>query len=389
MNIKQLREDTLGTKYHIHLNNAGASLVTRQVKHAVTNYLDQEEMHGGYETAERFMEDLLATYSCVGKLINADKHDIALLENATIAWNQAFWSIPFQQGDVVLTTNQEYASNFINYLIAKEKFKIKIKIIPQTNTGEVDLNKLRELLKERAKLVSITHMPTNGGLVQPVEEIGKILNDHDAIYLIDACQSAGQYPLDIKKIQCDFLSATGRKYLRAPRGTGFLYASKAMREEYKPFYLDLHSATWTEETDYLLEPTSKRYETWESNLANRMGFKMAVEYALDLVLENIWKRILSLSSILRGKLEDVPGIKVLDTGNVCSGIVTFAKDGIGAEKIKQHLTGQNINVSVTYYENTLLDMKKRHLTEMVRASIHYYNTEDEIDKCISALQALK
>jgi selenocysteine lyase/cysteine desulfurase len=389
MDLKRLREDTLGTKYHIHFNNAGSSLLTRQVKQAMTEYLDQEEMHGGYETAERYLKELIEVYPLVAQLLNGKKENIALLENATIAWNTAFWSIPFQKNDVILTTYQEYASNYINYLMAVERYGVKIELIPETESGEVDLGALSHHLHKKVKLVSITHMPTNGGLVQPVEEIGQLVKNTEAFYLIDACQSVGHFPVDVQKLNCDFLSATGRKYLRAPRGTGFLYASNRALEATHPFYLDLHSATWTSPEAYLMQKSAKRYETWENSLANRMGLKEAVRYVLDLGLENIWRRILGLASILRNKLEEIKEVQVHDIGNVSSGIVTFTMANQKAEDVKRYLAAQNINVSVTGYENTLLDMQKRHLTDLVRASVHYYNTEEEIEKCCNLLAQMK
>lgn len=330
-------------------------------------------------------EEFQETYRLIASLINADPGEIALMENATAAWNAAFLSIPFESGDIILTTENDYASNYIAYLRLKERIGVQIKIVPATESGEVSLDHLAEMLNPRVKLVSVCHFPTNGGLVNPAEEIGALLRDHEAFYLLDACQSAGQYPLDVERIGCDFLSTTGRKYLRAPRGTGFLFASRKAMSKSKPITLDLHSAEWLSEESYAMDSSAKRYENWEFNYASIFGLKTAIDYAANIGLDTIWDRVREIASFLRDALKNVPYITVHDRGLIQSGIVTFTSDRYDPGDLKERLAKKNIHVSVGSKSGALLDMNKRRLDTLVRSSVHYYNSEEEIDAFIRVL----
>ena len=361
------------------------------VEEAVTEYIHKEARLGGYETAEKYRDNIESTYSNIASLINAEPKEIALLENATAAWNMAFYSVPFQDGDRILTSQAEYASNFINFLHLQKTrgLDLSVEVIPSDEHGQTSPEALDAMMDDRVRLVAITHVPTNGGLVNPVEKIGDVLNkDYDCIYLVDACQSVGQYPLNVKRIGCDLLSATGRKYLRGPRGTGFLYVnSRALASLFPPF-LDLHSAEWESPDAYEIRQDARRFENWESNYAGIVGLNEAVSYAMKLGIENIWNRIEYLGAHLRAQLAEVTGCTVQDIGEVKGGIVTFNMDGISAENVRSALAEKKINVSVTDRSSTLIDMEKRGLDSLVRASVHYYNTEEEIEKLRQALLQL-
>jgi len=387
LDIKQLRSDTPGTQNVIHLNNAGASLMPKQVSEATVTYLYEESHFGGYETAQKCGEEINQVYHNIADFINVGSQEIAIQENATMAWNMAFYAIPFEDGDRILTSVSEYASNYIAYLKLQQEIDITIDVIPNTESGQTSVAALFDMIDDRVKLISITHMPTNSGLVNPVEEIGGIANQHSCYYLVDACQSVGQYPVDVKKIGCDMLSATGRKYLRGPPGTGFLYVDDNILSELTPPFLDLHSAEWTAEDEYSIHNDARRFENWETNYAGLMGLSKAVSYANELGIHNIWQRIQMLADHLREKLSNIDGVTVQDIGNVQGGIVTFTMDEMSAQQILDKLSGHNINVSISGKSSTLLDMNRRNLAEVVRASVHYYNTKEEITEFTEVLKS--
>ena len=387
-NLDAVRNATPGTRECIHFNNAGSSLPPLPVIDAVNNYNKEEFLKGGYETFEAHKEEFLQTYQSIAGMINCSHSEVALMENATAAWNAAFLSIHFDPGDVILATETDYASNYLAYLRLGEKIPIEIKIIPVEKTGEVSVTKLKDMLTEKVKLVSVTHMPTNGGLVNPVEEIGDVVKGSSAFYLVDACQSMGQLPIDVKKIGCHFLSTTGRKYMRAPRGTGFLYASKKALDATKPVTIDLHSATWTSLDSYVMESSARRYENWEFNYANVFGLKAAVDYAQQVGLDKIWTRIQKISQLLRNELSKVDGITVQDRGSVQSGIVTFTSDKVEYQKLKKKLAKESIHIAVAPKAAAFLDMQNRGLESMIRSSVHYYNSETEVEKFIRILHDL-
>lgn len=388
MKIEYFRNETPGTENVVHLNNAGASLMPTTVHQAVANYLEHEASYGGYETARKYRDELEQTYSAIAAFINADSDEIALLENATAAWNMSFYSIPFEDGDRILTSQSEYASNYISYLRLQKDVDLQIEIIPNDKHSQTSVAALKKLMDNRVKLISITHMPTNSGLVNPVEEIGKIARQHNCFYLVDACQSVGHYPIDVTKIGCDMLSATGRKYLRGPRGTGFLYVNKEVLSELEPPFLDLHAAEWISRDQYKMRSDARRFENWESNYAGIMGLKKAVEYADNIGINKIWKRINYLGEELRRKLRMLSSITVRDIGQIQSGIVTFTADSVDPNSIQERLARKNINVNTSSKSSTLLDMQKRNLEKIVRSSVHYYNTEEELDRFVKEVDQI-
>lgn len=388
MDIARLRADTPGTANVIHLNNAGSALPPQPVLEAVQKHLAREAAIGGYEAAAEAIDAQNHAYDAIAGLINAGSDEIALIENATRAWDMAFYAMSFSPGDRILTARAEYASNYVAFLQMAKRTGAVIEVVPSDNTGALDATALERMVDARVKLIAITHIPTNGGLVNPAEAVGRIARANGIPYLLDACQSVGQMPVDVEAIGCDMLSATGRKFLRAPRGTGFLYVRRSMLERLDPPMIDLHAATWTAPDQYTLRPDAKRFENWESFIAGRIGLGIACDYARAIGLEAIRDRSTALAERLRAGLRDIRGAAVQDLGAVRSAIVTFTLDRMAPPAIKAALGGKKINVSVSGLTSTRLDMSARGLEQVVRASPHYYNTEAEIDRTLEAIGAL-
>ncbi|MEW6112549.1 MAG: aminotransferase class V-fold PLP-dependent enzyme [Thermodesulfobacteriota bacterium] len=387
--VNRAREETPGCENVLHFNNAGAALMPQQVLDAVTGHLKLEAAIGGYEAVEAAIEQVERVYDAAAELIGCSRDEIAIVENATRAWDMAFYAIPFNPGDRILTSMAEYASNFIAYLQVAQKTGARVEVIPSDADGCISLEALERAMDERVKLVSLTHVPTNGGLVNPAEEVGAIARRWGALYLLDACQSVGQMPLDVNWVGCHMLSATSRKFLRGPRGTGFLYVSRELISQLEPPLLDVHAATWTTPDRYEIRPDARRFENWETNYAGKIGLAVAIDYALSWGIDSIWSRVSSLAQELRQRLDEIPRVTVRDLGRERSGIVTFSVDGKKPEEIRQALHEVRMNVSASPARFTLLDMQSRGLQEgLVRASVHYYNTSDEIDRFCRALQEM-
>jgi cysteine desulfurase / selenocysteine lyase len=388
IDLARARRETPGCAHVLHFNNAGASLMPQPVIDAVMNYWQREAVTGGYETARETQEQLQNVYHSIARLINARAEEIALVESATYAWNAAFRSIRFQPGDHILTSVAEYASNYIGLLQTARQYGLHIEVIPNDEHGQVSVEALTRMINRRTRLIAITHVPTNGGLVNPAAEIGRIARQADILYLLDACQSVGQYPVDVAAIGCDMLSATGRKYLRAPRGTGFLYVRKERIEPLEPPFLDLHSASWPSQHSYTIRPDARRFEMFESSLAAKMGLGAAVDYLLEWGIAPVWTRIQYLAQLLRNQLAEVPGVQVHDLGVEKCGIVTFTVAGKTAGEMQSALHQRRINVSVSSRESTRIDMEARQLTQLIRASVHYYNSEEEITALVESVREL-
>lgn len=389
LDVARLREDTPGCARVLHLNNAGAALPPAPVLDAVIGHLRREAEIGGYEAADEAEPRLKAAYASIARLINAAPDEIALVESASQAWTLAFHALPFGEGDRILTARAEYASNVISFLHLARSRGVVVDVVPSDADGALDVDALARMIDARTRLIAVTHVPTNGGLVNPAAAIGAVARAHGIPFLLDACQSVGQLPIDVAAIGCDMLSATGRKFLRGPRGTGFLYVRRGILDRLRPPFLDLHSARWIGARDYAVEPGAIRFEMFESSIACRLGLGAAVDYALGLGMEALAARIRALAEDLRTRLVAIPGVAVHDLGHERCGIVTFTVDGVAARHISARLRAQGINTSVSTAPFARWDMEPRGLAELVRASPHAYNTEAEIDRFVSAVGSLR
>jgi selenocysteine lyase/cysteine desulfurase len=379
LDVARARAETRGCANVIHLNAAGAALLPTPVLEATIGHLRLEGQIGGYEAAAANAEALERPYAAIAELIGCKPTEVALVENATRAWDMAFYGIPFAPGDRVLTSVAEYASNYVACLQVARRHGIRVEVVPNDASGQLDVDALAAAVDDDVRLISVTHVPTNGGLVNPAAEIGRIAREAGILYLLDACQSVGQLPIDVERIGCDFLSATGRKYLRGPRGTGFLYVRESALERVEPPFLDLHAARWVSTDDYELRPDARRFENWETNYAGKVGLGVAVDYLLGWGIEPVWQTIHALGEAFRARLAEIPGVRVEDEGAVRCGIVTFTKDGLDPRELRERLRPEGINVWWSDVTSTRLDMERRGLEIVVRASVHYYNTLEEIE----------
>jgi cysteine desulfurase/selenocysteine lyase len=388
IDVARVRADTPGIANVLHLNNAGAALPPRPVTEALIAHLQREAEIGGYEAAEEADEKLEHCYDAIAQLLNCRREEIAFVENATRAWDMAFYGFPFEAGDRILTGKAEYASNYIAYLQVARRTGAVVEAIPDDEHGQISIPALERAIDDKVKLIALTHVPTNGGLVNPAAGVGRIARAAGIPFLLDACQSAGQLPLDVERIGCDMLSATGRKFLRGPRATGFLYIRRALMERVEPPFLDLHAATWIAPDRYEMRPDARRFENWEANFAGKIGLGVAVDYALSQGLQAIEARVKALGQELRDRLAELRGVTVRDKGRERCGIVTFTAQAMPAAELKSALARRGINVTVSETSGTLLDMRERGLTAMIRASAHYYNSEAELERFIATLAEL-
>jgi cysteine desulfurase / selenocysteine lyase len=389
LDIEQLRAETAGCERSIFFNNAGASLQPRPVVARVIEHLRLEEQIGGYEAADRVAPELEGLYGSVARLLHCSAEEIALQENASRGWEMAFYSLRFVPGDRIVTSANEYASNYIAFLQVAQHTGVEICVVESDQAGEVDLEALCRLLDQRVKLIALTHLPTNGGLVQPAAQVGRLARAAGIPFLLDATQSAGQMQLDVDALGCDMLCATGRKYLRGPRGTGFLYVRSAILAQMEPPLLDQHAATWVSRGKFEVRGDARKFESWESAAATRLGLGVAIEYALALGLDRIERRVQGLAALLRERLADVEGVMLHDLGRIRSGIVTFTCVGHPAGEVMKWLQANGIAVRITERSSTRIDMEQRNLHELVRASVHYYNTEAEVARFCQVLRAFK
>ena len=394
--LTALRNDTTGCAHVIHLNNAGAALMPDPVTRAIQEHIALEARIGGYEAAAESAGAIAEFYTQAAKLLHCTRENIAFTTSATDAFIRALSSIPFRPGDIILTDHDDYISNQLHFLSLQKRLGIRLVRIKNAAIGGVDLADLEEQLYHlKPRLLAITHIPTNSGLVQPVRSIAAIYDRYTTAlpghtwYILDACQSVGQVDLDVTALKCDFLSVTSRKFLRGPRGAGFLYVSdKVLKNGLEPLYIDMRGAQWIEKDSYRPQDTAMRYEDWEFAYALVQGSRVAIEYCLDIGVERIQQRVWSLAGDLRRRLIAMPGVRVLDRGPEQGGLVTFTVRGKQPDDLLKVLAKHRINVVPSVREFAVLDFDEKGVEWAIRVSPHYYNTEEEITTFLDTLGSI-
>jgi len=386
IDVEALRALTPGCANRNHLNNAGAALLSSVTIAAMTDYLEREALIGGYEAEAEAADQIGATYAALAELVGALPSQIALFDNSTHAWNAACYSVPFQAGDRILTGRNEYGSAVLAYLHLAQRTGAEVVVVPDDDAGQIDVAALADLIDERTRLIGLTWVPTAGGLVNPAAEVGRLARAADVLYLLDATQVVGQFPIHVSTVGCDMLTGTGRKFLRGPRGTGFLYVGPRALDRLDPFVAEIRSATWDGARSFTWVNGAQRLETWENSYVNVVGLGAAVRQALDIGLGPIGRRAAELGARLRTGLVEIDGVKVHDLGREQCAIVTARVAGVQTAEVADALARRGINVSTTVAEHNQFDTRDVH--PMVRLSPHYYNTEAEIDQAIDAIATL-
>ncbi len=390
MDLIRLRADTPGCAHRVHLDSAGASLMPAPVLGAIQDHLELEARIGGYEAAVEAAPRIEEAYAAVADLLGTSSGNVAFTEHATAAFVQALSSVPMRRGDVVLTTRNDYVSNQIQYLSLAERLGVEVVRAPDAPEGGVDLQAMEELIhRRRPKLVAVTHVPTSSGLVQDVAAIGRMCRARDILYLVDACQSVGQMPVHPDSLGCDFLSVTARKFLRGPRGAGFLWVSdRALDAGLSPLFPDLRGADWVEGDLFQPAPDARRFETWEFAWALVIGTGVAARYALEVGLDETRERVRALAAGLRERLPAIPGVRVLDRGTDLCAIVTVAVEGWTPKDLVAELRDRGINTTGQARVDAVLDYDLKGVEGALRISPHYFNTEGELDDLLHALGEL-
>ena len=388
--IDAIRSVTPGcTDDLVHLNHCGSSLPPQVVLDTQIDHLRREAMMGGYEAAREMADTEAAVYDSIASMIGAQAHEIARMEHATAAWNAAFWSIPMRAGQRIITHDHDYGANWIGFLRAVEVHGVEIDRIPSDADGQIDLDRLSEALArpDDVALVSLAWIPTSGGLVNPAAAVGALARQADVPFLLDACQAVGQVEIDVTAIGCDFLTATGRKFLRGPRGSGFLFARDAIIERVTPAQPDHHGAHWVALDRYEFAAGARRFEYWEFDHAAWLGLGAAVDHAAVLGVDRIEVTIARRAEGLRAALHEI-GMSVHDRGITRCGIVTATHASVSAAEVAAVLSSASINVSTTFAGSARADMERRRLPSMVRFSVHCTTTRAEIDRTIGVLGPL-
>ena len=388
--VRQWREDTPGCANQIHFNNAGSGLMPRAVLEAITAHLNREANLGGYESADDAEAAVEDAYAAVAKVLGAQPRNIAVVENSTVAFFQALLAFDFKAGDVIVTTRNDYISNQLAYLSLARRYGVEVRRAADLVSGGADPQSVKELLRDPSvRLLAVTWVPTNSGLMQPVEALGEVAEAAGVPYLVDGCQAVGQIPVDVAKLRCDFFSGAARKFLRGPRGIGFLYVSdRALQRGDFPLYIDMRGADWVSADSFAPAAGARRFENWEFAYSLVLGMGEAARYALAVGVERGGRRARELAAKLRGMLSGLGGIRVLDRGKELAAIVTIEAAGWDARELSKLLRNRGINTSASLRAYAVIDMDEKRAATALRLSPHYYNTEEELDRVVEELKAV-
>ncbi len=388
IDLEKVRADIPALKKLTHFNNAGTSLMAAPVYRSMLDYLQSEQDIGGYEAAEKHAGDVDAFYSHAAKLVKAKPEEIAYFDGATRAWQTFFYSLALKPGDRILTSYLDYGSNYVGYIDRAARDGVEIDIVEGNSQGVLDVADFERAITDRTALISLSHIPTANGIINPAAEIGKLAKQAGIPFLLDACQSAGQLDLDVTELGCTALSAAGRKYLRGPRGTGFLYVDQTFLSEMQPIMLDQQGVKLLGPDKFEISATARRFENFEVSFAAKVGLGQAMHYATSIGTSHIENRIIELGNYCRDSLRNNAGATIRDLGEHCGGIVMFTKSGVEPGEIRSLLSKHKINIWVSAGSGSLIEFQKRGIESLARASIHYFNTHEEIDRMVKLVASM-
>jgi selenocysteine lyase/cysteine desulfurase/glycine/D-amino acid oxidase-like deaminating enzyme len=389
LNVAAERARTPGSFTGHHFNSAGAALLANGTVEAVIDHLRAESLSGGYEAAKHAAPALETVYARTAELLGARLEEVALVESATAGWQRAVSALRLRPGDRVLAARSSYVSSALHLLSVERDHGVRVELLPNAPDGAVDLEALETALRAGpAALVTAAHVPTSSGLVEPAAAIGVLAGNHGVPFLLDATQSLGQLPVDMGAIGCDLLIGTGRKFLRGPRGTGLLAVRRPLLDRLTPEAPDVRGARWTSERSWELVPDAKRFELWEAAHALRLGLGAALTDLSTLGVDTVARHLATLAASLRDRLSALPGVHVTDPPAAGGAIVTFVVDGLDASEVQRQLAYRRVHLIAVPAGHGRWDMDHRGLTKVVRASVHVYNDQDDLDALVEAVREI-
>jgi len=385
LNFKDIRGEIAGLENRLYFDNAGASFPPPVVNAVIKDHLDLEARVGGYVAQEQKAFELEAVYDSLACLLGGKASNYALTSGAVDAWNRAFYSVTLTAKDNVVITYNEYCSNYIALLHRSQSIGFEIRVAGVDGDGVLDLPAMETLIDANTKLVTASTISSSSGQILDVAAVGALCLKHDVLFLLDACQAIGQVPVDVDEIGCDMMAGTSRKYLRGPRGVGFLYVSDKALKRLTPTMMSNMSAVWSGLETIDVREDARLFEAWERSVALQLGFGAALKYLINLGPEALMAQSCRMAALLREKLTRRNDITVQDQEGPRGAIVTFTKQGEDPEDTKARLAKNNIVVQVGSVVHTRLDLEERGLNSIVRVSTQYYTSEADLDALITAL----
>lgn len=385
--VEHLRAATPGCYSVIHFNHAGASLPSQGTLDAMIEQLQREATGGPMEAADQSIQ--ARARHAAAKLLNANIESIAFASSGSAAWGMAFNALgPWRVGDRILVGRHEWGGN-LACMARAVSAGARLEVIPCDEAGAVSVPALKQMIDSKVKLIALTWLPANGGLINPAEAIGAVARQHGIAYFVDAGQALGQLRCDVQALNCDVLKGAGRKFLRGPRGTALMYVRPGFLERLVPGHLDVLSAPWDGES-FSVRDDARRFETSEVSVALLAGLANALEEFNRLGATRIRQRIDGLCRHLRERLGTISGLTLHNLGDTDqqSGLIAFTLKCWDSVDLKQQLALRGINIGANGVAYTPLDMQARGLESIARIAVSHLNTEEEMEVLLNALNQL-
>ncbi|MGA1837418.1 aminotransferase class V-fold PLP-dependent enzyme [Herbiconiux sp. 11R-BC] len=389
IDVARERGRTTGAGHSRHFNAAGSALPSEGVIRTVIEHLRLEEELGGYEAAAKVRPSSEDVYSAAAELVGSRASEIAIFDSASTGLRVIVDALRPAPGSRIVASTSTYVSHALHLMTIARERDVELVIAPVDAQRQVDPQALDSILSDgRPTIVSIAHIPTSSGLVEPAARIGEVTTRHGATYLLDATQSTGHLSTDVRELGCDVLVTTGRKFLRAPRGTGFAYVAAGLTERLLPFAPDVRGAQWTGMADWELVDSARRFESWEASIAGRLGLGTALREALGRGVGETAEWLCERGAQLRTGLSAIPGVVVADPAGSRSAIVTFTVDEVPASRVTELLAARDVRVVSVPDTHGQWDLGSRGISSVVRASPHVYNDGDDLAALFDGVAAI-
>lgn len=379
--IKEARTQTPTATSGTHLAAAGSSLPSSRTLEAVRSYIDLEASIGGYDAADAVMDLVQTTRVQLETLINAPSGSVALTSSDTVGFAKSMWGLAlggqFPKNSAFLVDHYLYASH--KYVICEvAKFCEANVLISPTRQLEADWVQ-SQLSRGNVRAVLCTHVASHRGYVTPLSSIGQLCRESESLHIVDGCQSFGQIPIDVEASSIDIFTATGRKWLRAPRGTGFVFA--------RPDLISLMRPPYQEGRLELAPENPQRLENFEVSWAARVGMHFALNDLHTYTQERVSRQIIAMTDYLQHRLRELKNLDVQEAPDQPKcGITTFLHSSVGSEELKAQAAAIGVRFTVAPPDSAPLDSDV--LRAPVRVSPHIYNNTDDIDALIEFIEAL-
>jgi cysteine desulfurase/selenocysteine lyase len=377
---KDVSEDFSSDK--IYLNNASISLMPTQSIDAMKEFLISYNSLGpdSLESEPFVTEKLRNTRKIISKIINCQPDEIIFTQSTTDGINFVANGISFDASSniIIRGMSHEHHANFYPWLRLKNKLKIKNLSIDEN--GFFNFNEFKKFLDSNTKLVSLSHALYNTGSILPIEKIGKIL-DNNIPFFLDSAQTVGcTGNFDVKDLKCNFMAFNGSKWLCGPMGTGLFYCDRKSSKLLEPLCIGGESAMLYDESNLSFKDLPEKFQTGFRNYVGIVGLESSANYLYRYGLENIRRKNIYLSNMLREELSKNSKITLYGPNNPeeRTSIVSFTLDGSESQMVVEKLEKQGI----------ILAVREIYERKIIRASPHFFNTESDILKVIDAIKKL-